>query len=57
MRKLREADRLLEESDVAEICRHLEISVPTYQRLWPRLRRRSTDPMIVTLVMLRREGQ
>ena len=33
VRKLREADKLLAEgADVAEICRHLEISVPTYQR-------------------------
>jgi putative transposase len=33
VRKLREADRLLAEgTDVAEISRHLEISVPTYQR-------------------------
>jgi putative transposase len=32
VRKLREADRLLAEgADVAEICRHLEISVPIYQ--------------------------
>ena len=33
VRKLREADRLLAEgSDVPAVCRHLEISVPTYQR-------------------------
>jgi putative transposase len=33
VRKLREADRLLAEgADVAEACRHLEVSVQTYQR-------------------------
>ena len=33
VRKLREADRLLAEgADVASVCRHLEVSVPTYQR-------------------------
>jgi len=33
IRKLREADRLLAEgADTAEVCRHLEISVQTYQR-------------------------
>ena len=33
VRKLREADRLLAEgADVAEVCRHLEIAVSTYQR-------------------------
>ncbi len=33
VRKLREADKLLAEgADVAEVCRHLEISAPTYQR-------------------------
>jgi putative transposase len=33
VRKLREADRLLAEgTDVAAVCRHLEVSVQTYQR-------------------------
>jgi putative transposase len=33
VRKLREADRLLAEgAELAEVCRHLEVSVPTYQR-------------------------
>ena len=33
VRKLREADRLLAEgADIPSVCRHLEISVPTYQR-------------------------
>src|SRR6266849_4670072 len=33
VRKLREADRLLAEgADVDAVCRHLEISVQTYQR-------------------------
>jgi putative transposase len=33
VRKLREADRLLAEgADVHAVCRHLEISVQTYQR-------------------------
>jgi putative transposase len=33
VRKLREADRLLAEgSDLDSVCRHLEVSVQTYQR-------------------------
>jgi len=33
VRKLREADRLLAEgADVDAVCRHLEVSVQTYQR-------------------------
>ena len=33
VRKLREADRLLAEgSDVEGVCRHLEVSIQTYQR-------------------------
>jgi putative transposase len=33
VRKLREADRMLAEGgDVAAVCRHLEISIQTYQR-------------------------
>jgi len=33
VRKLREADRLLAEgADVSGVCRHLEISIQTYQR-------------------------
>ena len=33
VRKLREADRLLAEgADVDAVCRHLEISIQTYQR-------------------------
>jgi Transposase len=33
VRKLREADRLLAEGgDVAGVCRHLKVSVQTYQR-------------------------
>ena len=33
IRKLREADRLLAEGkEVGEVCRHLEISEPTYHR-------------------------
>ena len=33
VRKLREADRLLAEGAVVEdVCRHLEVSVQTYQR-------------------------
>src|SRR6266478_2573166 len=33
VRKLREADRLLAEgADVSGVCRHLEVSVQTYQR-------------------------
>jgi putative transposase len=34
MRKLRESDRLLAESaDVESVCRHLGVSMQTYQRL------------------------
>lgn len=33
VRKLREADRLLAEgTDLEDVCRHLEVSVQTYQR-------------------------
>ena len=33
VRKLREADKLLAEgSEVADVCRHLEVSIQTYQR-------------------------
>jgi putative transposase len=33
VRKLREADRLLAEGrDLQEVCRHLEVSIQTYQR-------------------------
>ena len=33
VRKLREADRLLAEgTDLQDVCRHLEVSVQTYQR-------------------------
>jgi len=33
VRKLREADRLLAEGgDLQDVCRHLEVSVQTYQR-------------------------
>ena len=33
VRKLREADRLLAEgADLQDVCRHLEVSVQTYQR-------------------------
>ena len=33
VRKLREADRMLGEgSDIAAVCRHLEVSEPTYHR-------------------------
>ena len=33
VRKLREADKLLAEgADVADVCRHLEVSIQTYQR-------------------------
>ena len=33
VRKLREADRLLAEgTDLQDVCRHLEVSIQTYQR-------------------------
>ena len=33
VRKLREADRLLAEgAEVEDVCRHLEVSIQTYQR-------------------------
>jgi putative transposase len=56
VRKLREADRLLAEgSDVDAVCRHLEISIQTYQR-W-RLQYKAMRPEdVVRLKQLEKEN-
>jgi putative transposase len=56
VRKLREADRLLAEgADVDAVCRHLEVSVQTYQR-W-RARYRAMRPEdVVRLKALEKEN-
>jgi putative transposase len=56
VRKLREADRLLAEgSDVDAVCRHLEISIQTYQR-W-RLQYKAMRPEdVVRLKPLEKEN-
>jgi putative transposase len=56
VRKLREADRLLAEgADVAEIARHLEISVPTYQR-WRQQFKAMRPEDVVRLKTLEKEN-
>src|SRR5437660_11448607 len=54
--KLREADKLLAEgADLADVCRHLEVSVQTYQR-W-RAQYRSMRPEdVVRLKQLEKEN-
>ena len=56
VRKLREADRLLAEgTDLQDVCRHLEVSVQTYQR-W-RLQYKAMRPEdIVRLKQLEKEN-
>jgi transposase-like protein len=56
VRKLREADRLLAEGvDLDAVCRHLEVSVQTYQR-W-RVQFRAMRPEdVVRLKALEREN-
>ena len=56
VRKLREADRLLAEgADVPALCRHLEVSVPTYQR-WRAQYRAMRPEDVVRLKELEKEN-
>jgi hypothetical protein len=56
VRKLREADRLLAEgSDVDAVCRHLEVSVQTYQR-WRSQFKAMRPEDIVRLKQLEKEN-
>jgi putative transposase len=56
VRKLREADRLLAEgADLGEVCRHLEISVQTYQRWRARFKAMRPED-VVRLKQLEKEN-
>src|SRR6266568_8358426 len=56
VRKLREADRLLAEgADVDAVCRHLEISVQTYQR-WRSQFKAMRPEDVVRLKVLEKEN-
>jgi transposase-like protein len=56
VRKLREADRLLAEgSDLDAVCRHLEVSVQTYQR-WRAQFRAMRPEDVVRLKALEKEN-
>jgi hypothetical protein len=56
VRKLREADRLLAEgSDVDAVCRHLEVSVQTYQR-WRSQYKAMRPEEVVRLKQLEKEN-
>ena len=56
VRKLREADRLLAEgSDLDAVCRHLEVSVQTYQR-WRAQFRAMRPEDVVRLKQLEKEN-
>jgi putative transposase len=56
VRKLREADRLLAEgSEVADVCRQLEISIQTYQR-WRSRYRAMRPEEVVRLKQLEKEN-
>jgi putative transposase len=56
VRKLREADRLLAEgSDVDVVCRHLEISIQTYQR-WRSQYKAMRPEDVVRLKQLEKEN-
>ena len=56
VRKLREADRLMAEgADVDAVCRHLEISVQTYQR-WRSQFRAMRPEDVVRLKQLEKEN-
>ena len=56
VRKLREADRLLAEgSDLQDVCRHLEISVQTYQR-WRSQYKAMRPEDVVRLKQLEKEN-
>ena len=56
VRKLREADRLLAEgTELADVCRHLEISVQTYQR-WRSQYKAMRPEDVVRLKQLEKEN-
>jgi putative transposase len=56
VRKLREADRLLAEgSDLQGVCRHLEVSVQTYQR-WRSQYKAMRPEDVVRLKQLEKEN-
>jgi putative transposase len=56
VRKLREADRLLAEgADADAVCRHLEISIQTYQR-WRSQYRAMRPEDVVRLKQLEKEN-
>ena len=56
VRKLREADRLLAEGgDLQDVCRHLEISVQTYQR-WRSQYKAMRPEDVVRLKQLEKEN-
>ena len=57
VRKLREADRLLAEgSDLEGVCRHLEVSVQTYQR-WRSQYKAMRPEDVVRLKALEKENK
>ncbi len=56
VRKLREADRLLAEgSDLQDVCRHLEVSIQTYQR-WRSQYKAMRPEDVVRLKQLEKEN-
>ena len=56
VRKLREADRLLAEgTDLQDVCRHLEVSIQTYQR-WRSQYRAMRPEDVVRLKQLEKEN-
>ena len=56
VRKLREADRLLAEgTDLQDVCRHLEISIQTYQR-WRSQYKAMRPEDVVRLKQLEKEN-
>ncbi len=56
VRKLREAERLLAEgSDLQDVCRHLEVSVQTYQR-WRSQYKAMRPEDVVRLKQLEKEN-
>ena len=56
VRKLREADKLLAEgAEVADVCRHLEVSIQTYQR-WRSQFRSMRPEDVVRLKQLEKEN-
>jgi putative transposase len=56
VRKLREADRLLAEgTDLEDVCRHLEVSIQTYQR-WRSQYKAMRPEDVVRLKQLEKEN-